>query len=92
MCGYVTSYPKALQRHIKVVHETKKLPSHELVKNHICTACDFATHNQKNLTDHIKRRHESQDDKVCAACGFTTNTQANLNAHMRRKHEDQFRC
>ncbi len=73
-----------LTLHIKNVHQVDRLN-----KPYKCDKCDFETHNQQNLNQHIKFKHEHFRRKYhCDQCDSKFIYQSGLDKHKETVHMD----
>ena len=83
-----------LYKHLRIQHRDAAASGEDGV--FYCVACDFRTHNKKNLLVHM-RKHMSRDPDLkstplpqhvysCMLCNYTNPKRRNLYLHLKKKH------
>ena len=91
LCGNTFAFDSCLKRHIKKIHEKKKIVKPKPYKCTLCTDVSFAQ--ASNLKIHIASVHEGKR-YTCNFCLKTYQTEAVLHTHIETIHikSQVFKC
>jgi len=85
LCGFLSSNPSALSKHIKFKHSKNRI-------NLQCDKCEFSHWNKYTLQTHIQDKHGEMKFK-CIICNHEATSRANLNNHERKvHHKKKYKC
>jgi len=85
LCGFLSSNPSALSKHIKFKHSNTRI-------NLQCDKCEFSHWNKYTLQTHIQDKHGEMKYK-CNICKYEATSKANLNNHNRKVHiKKKYKC
>ena len=68
-----------LKKHIKAVHEGKKL--------HKCSICDYSCSLKIDLMKHIENVHDGKKSHKCSICNHSFSRKFNLKKHLETVHD-----